>query len=233
MKTVITIDGPVASGKSTAAYNLAHALGFYHLNSGMLYRALAYAVIHNASVQCIIDDAQLQEYLNPQHIEYGWDAEGTVYLRWDGKDITPFLKTSEIDSCSSHLALRPHVHEFIFDIQRRLAMSYNLVADGRNIGSIVFPQALIKFYLTASPEERARRLRLDQEKRKKIVTLDEAITQIHDRDKRDKERNFAPLRIPEHAIIIDSSALSPKEVTDEMLKIVQKKLAETRSLSRP
>jgi cytidylate kinase len=184
MKSVITIDGPVASGKSTIARLLACSLGFFYLNSGLLYRSIAYVVLKD-HLSCLPDDAQLQTYLDLERLTYTWTRDGQSQVAWDGHDITPLLKTPLIDACSSQLAERAIMRDFIFALQHRIAHTHSIVAEGRDLGSAVFPDATVKFFVTADATIRAQRWQGLQKKLGRQFTLDEAIASITQRDTRD------------------------------------------------
>lgn len=222
---VITIDGPVASGKSTAARLLAERIGFYHFSSGLLFRALAYLLTKYAGYTekklhtLVLSD--IAYYLDPQRFTCTFDAKRRLHILFEGKDITPFLKQKELDQAASIIGINPDVRQAMLSLQRIIAQSYNLVVDGRDSGSVVFPDAVIKFFLTASVEVRALRWQQAQKKRGADLSLQETIKQIKVRDERDKSRKVAPLIIPENAIIIDNSGYSIQETVDVLESYVQ------------
>lgn len=223
---IITIDGPVASGKTTAGRNLAKQLGFYYLYSGLLYRALAYLLVQH----CLYQDDELDNpkaedvnvYLDQKRFIYRYDDQFEERIYFDTQDITPHLKTSAIDSAASILSANKLVRDAITALQRELARHFDIVIDGRDAGSVVFPGADVKFFLTASVEERAKRWQNQQATQGLDFTIDEAIKKISTRDKRDKERDIAPLVVPDNAIVVDNSELTQGQTYNKMLEYMQK-----------
>lgn len=223
---VITIDGPAGSGKSTVAQTLAQKLSFYYINTGMLYRALAFLLIKREgySEQDLAHPRteHLKRYLDLVHFSYHYSSTGKVTITFEGLDITPFLKDEEIDRGASTVSVNPLVRQAMHDIQHRIKQYHSVVIEGRDSGSTVFPHAEHKFFLTASPQERARRWQKMQEKRGHSVTLAQAEESLKERDRRDKERVVAPLIVPEGAIEIDSTDMSIEQVVQEIMKYIRK-----------
>jgi len=218
---IITIDGPAASGKSSVARKLARKLGFYYLNTGFLYRAVAYLLIN----KCAYKDEQLRnpdpldlkEYIDPSRLIYDFDQSYKEQIIFDNQNITPFLKTSFIDKGASLVSTNKMVRELLLEIQRTAAQRFNILAEGRDTGTIVFPEADIKIFLSASVKIRAERWRKEQEKKGNIFSEKEAKNIIEDRDKRDKERAIAPLTVPDNAIFVDNSKL---DIDQTLVKIM-------------
>lgn len=228
---IITIDGPACSGKSTIARSLAKKLGFYYLNTGLLYRAVAYILIN----QCAYQESKLRDpdlsdlraYINNERLSYEYDQDGKEKILFDGQDITPFLRTSFIDEGASIVSANKTVRDLLLIVQRMASNKFDIVADGRDTGSVVFKEADIKIYLTAMDKVRAERWRSEQEKNNNIYSESEARDIINDRDKRDKEREVAPLVIPDDAIFVDNSKLGVKETLDYIIELIkQNKLLE-------
>ena len=221
---IITIDGPVASGKSTVAHLLAKKLGIKHLSSGLFYRSVAYIALQEHP-SCNLHDEQLQRYLEPEHFMYQWTDTGQAYILYKHKNITPFLKTPAIDACAARLAERSCVRDFILLMQHTLAQTYSLIAEGRDLGSVVFPEATVKFFLTAELTVRAQRWQELQKNLGITLTVSQAIELISQRDTRDRQRVLAPLIIPKNAVIIDASDKSPEAVVEVMIRYVNEKRA--------
>jgi cytidylate kinase len=218
---IITIDGVVASGKSTIARMLAHKLGYYYVCSGLLYRALAYVLINKFNYT-----EETVHTVNPQDIaacfdsslfSYVYDEEHNERVFFEGQDITPYLKDSFIDKVTSITSVNVHVRHSVTQLQHTLAAEHDIVIDGRDVGSIVFPHAQVKFYLTASIEVRAQRWMNDQNRRGHHYSLQEAVEKIADRDNRDTERAIAPLIIPDGAVVVDNSNVTLDQTLKEML----------------
>jgi len=223
---IITIDGPVASGKSTVARKLAKKLDFYYLNTGFLYRAIAYLLINHCSYKDNQlrdpDPLDLDRYINPSRLVYDFDKEYKEIILFDGQNITPFLKTSFIDKGASLVSTNKMVRDLLLNVQRVAAQKFNLVAEGRDTGSVVFPEADIKIFLTASEKVRAERWRKEQEKRGNLFPEEDSLNIIKDRDKRDKERAVAPLVIPDDAIFVDNSKLTIDQTLSKILDLIKK-----------
>lgn len=225
MSHIITIDGPTASGKSSTAHALAKRLGYYHLNTGLLFRALAYLLMHNGyTLEDLkqIHDADIAPYLDQKRFEYRFDPAGNPVVLFDGVNITAHLKSAVVDQGASTVALNATVQEALRSIARRIANNYSLVADGRDCGSVTFSYAPVKFFLTAPVDVRAQRwLNAQQARAETVVTLAQAVEQVTLRDKRDSERAAAPLRIPQGGIIVDNSGMSLEETVTKMLNLIK------------
>jgi CMP/dCMP kinase len=223
---VITIDGPAGSGKSTVAQTLAQKLGFYYINTGLLYRALAFLLLKREgySEQDLAHPRteDLKRYLELVHFSYHYSSTGHVTITFEELNITPFLKDEEIDRGASVISVNPIVRKALHDMQHRIKEKHDVVIEGRDTGSSVFPHAEYKFFLTASLQERARRWQQMQEKRGHTLTLPQAEESLKERDRRDKERAVAPLIVPEGAIEIDSTNMSIEQVVQEMMKHIQR-----------
>ncbi len=217
---IITIDGPTASGKSTLARALAAKLGFYYIYSGLLFRALASILLYEKKFTmdqlADVTQADINCALDPGRFEYRY-TNGKEQILWNGRDIAPTLKTPELDQAASILSTNKHVRTILMKLQRIIASSHDVVVDGRDTGSIVFPNADFKFYLTASQNERARRW-LDVHKKNGVEhNLNHAINEIAKRDERDTTREHDPLIIPADAHIIDNSNLTQQETFETIL----------------
>ena len=220
---VIAIDGPSGSGKGTIARQVAAALGWHLLDSGALYRLLALAARRR---RIDLDDAvRLAELATSLDVRFGVDADGEELVWLDGEAIGGELRTEEAGRGASTVAALQPVRDALLTLQRSFRKRPGLVADGRDMGTHVFPEAELKVYLTASAEERARR-RHKQLKDKGIdVSLAALSRDIEDRDRRDSERSVAPLRPAEDARILDSSNQSIDAVTETVLGWAREVLA--------
>lgn len=174
---IITIDGPAASGKSTAARLLAKHLGYYYLNSGMLYRALSYLLLENGyTLETIANhsESDIKQYLDPQHLVYVSDDQTNAHIYFDNKEITQYLKNERIDQAASVVSTNKVVRDYLLSFQRQLASTHDVIVEGRDSGTVVFPQAEIKFFLTASLDVRAERWRKELEEKGEKVSVVEA-----------------------------------------------------------
>lgn len=221
---IITIDGPVASGKSSVAQALAYKLGYYYINSGLLFRSIAYLL----TKKCLIPVEQLVtlaygplfKCLDLTKFRYVY-ADGAAGVCYAGEELTPLLKTVEIDHAASLAGTNPELREIVLRIERQFAQEHNIVVDGRDTGSVVFPNADYKFYLTALPEVRAERWRKSQSKKGNEFTQKEALKEIIKRDERDKTRLVAPLMVPDRAKVLDGSDMSIDDVTQKVLSLIK------------
>jgi CMP/dCMP kinase len=220
---IITIDGPAASGKSTVARAVAQELQSYYLSSGLLFRAVAYLLIRDMHYTVETISAPSSEHvdriINSALLEYQYKA-GKEHVLFKNVDITPELKNSIIDQAASLLSTHTYVRTLLVAYQRDLARDKSIVVDGRDTGSVVFPYADYKFFLTADLQERASRWQKDQEKRGSSFTLSQAVKAVNDRDLRDSQRTDAPLVMPQGAIVIDSTNLSVAQVVDQIVNVV-------------
>lgn len=214
---VITIDGPSGSGKGTVAQRLAHELGWHYLDSGAIYRVLALAALqHQLSLE---DEAALSQLAQELDLVFDLTARDlTVWL--EGQDVSLAIRSEEAGNAASKVAALPQVRAALLQRQRDFQKAPGLVTDGRDMGTVVFPQASFKVYLTASAEERARR-RLKQLKEKGIDSnLSDLTKEIAERDIRDSERTVAPLKPADDALVIDSTALNIQAVLDKVRALV-------------
>ena len=219
---VVTIDGPAAAGKSTAARELARRLGFTLIDTGALYRALAWAV-KEAGVAA--DDAPaVGKVLEKTTVDF---EGGRVIV--NGRDITAQIRTPELGMLTSRLTRLQVVRDKLTPLQRRLARAGGVVLEGRDTGSVVCPEAEVKFYLDADLDERARRRREELAATGLPADYETVKAEVMQRDRQDMERDLAPLVRPEGALVLDSTALSPEAVVERMLDAVEQARCCTRS----
>ena len=221
---VITIDGPAGSGKGTIAQRVADQLGWHILDSGALYRLVGLAAqrkqIDFANVDALTSVAQQLD------VVFKTNQSGDVIILLENDDVSLVIRTEEVGSAASQVAAIPAVRDALLERQRRFQTEPGLVADGRDMGTIVFPQAVIKIFLTASAEIRAER-RLNQLKQQGIsANLRGLIRDIEIRDARDTNRKDAPLIPATDAIIIDTGKLSIDDVVNNVLSVVKRVLPE-------
>jgi cytidylate kinase len=215
---IVAIDGPSGAGKSTLAKNLARDLGFMYLDTGAIYRALALKILRHGVD--LTDAAALNELVTHTEIDLG-EKEGRLHVLLDGEDVTASIRTPEVSQMASKASALPMVRRCLLDIQRALGRRGNLVAEGRDIGTVVFPQAEVKIYLDASAHERARRRFEELRATGRDVSFSETLGEMKERDKRDSERDIAPLRRAEDAVAIDSSGLDADRVAQQVLEIIR------------
>ena len=216
--SVIAIDGPAGSGKSTIAVALARRLGRLHVNTGAMYRAFTVKVLR-ADLGPDERDA-IVRLLDETTVELLPDAGG-VRVLLDGEDVTHEVGTPEVSRLVSPISLMPEVRQRMVREQRRLATRYDVVAEGRDVTTVVFPNAEYKFYLDASPDERARRRLKEFAGRGERASFDEVKREIVERDHRDSTRAHSPLTKARDAVVIDTTDLAPEQVVDRILEIVE------------
>jgi cytidylate kinase len=215
----ITIDGPAGSGKSTVAREIARRLGYMFLDTGAIYRAAA--VIVEKSGCDIHDDKECASVLAKADIRI---ASEKIFA--DGRDVTDEIRSHHISELSSAIAAHPSVREKLLGIQRAFKGNTSLVAEGRDTGTAVFPDADIKFFLDATPEERARRRHSESVSKGSDTPVEQVLLDLKSRDKRDSTRTASPLTIPEDSFVVDTTHLNFEEVVEKILLIINKKLTD-------
>lgn len=215
---VVAIDGPAGAGKSTVARALAAQLGYTFLDTGALYRSVA--LIAGRREVPWDDASRLGRLASSLDIVFEKDGEGTRVWA-DGVDVTRAIRTPEISEGASRVSALPEVRAGLLDVQRRVAARSRVVAEGRDIGTVVFPDAQAKFFLVASPETRARRRTLELAAAGRPAVFADVLVDMLVRDARDSGRAVAPLRAAPDAVEIDTSALTPEAVTQRMLAVVR------------
>lgn len=206
---IITIDGPAGAGKSTVARGLAQRLGFEFLDTGAMYRAVAWACLHR--------QIELQDSERVITVAASLTLQVTEHsVLCDGADVTEAIRSAEVSHGASIVAAIPGVRTEMVRLQRESAAGRNIVTEGRDQGSVVFPDAECKFFVTASPGTRAERRKQELDATGPSCSLEEVLAQIIERDERDRTRAVAPLIEPDDAIEIDSSSATAAEIIDQL-----------------
>ena len=218
---VITIDGPAGSGKGTVAHNVAATLGWHLLDSGALYRLVAFTALKQGIA--LDDEAALVAVGRELDVIFTGNKQGGTGIILDGQNVTHDIRTEECGSAASQVAAFPSVRTALLDRQRAFLQMPGLVADGRDMGTVVFPDAFVKVYLTASAQIRAERRKKQLKEQGIDVSLSCLVRDIESRDARDCGRKSAPLKPAADAVIIDTDQLSVDEVVNNVLSLVQER----------
>lgn len=217
----VAIDGPAGAGKSTIAKKLAVKLGCIYVDTGALYRTIAYSVLKNGIDPN--DKVAVTDNLVKIKIDIVYD-NGVQKVLLDGEDVSGFIRTENVSKTASVTSAIPEVRSYLLGLQRRLAEQTSVVMDGRDIGTVVLPDANVKIFLTASAEERANRRYKELVEKGEKADYNEVLTEIKERDERDMNRAVAPLKRADDAVLIDSSDMTVDEVVAAMEKTVGRKL---------
>lgn len=219
----IAIDGPAGAGKSTIARRIAASMQFVYVDTGAIYRTVAYAVCRD---HADASDAACIEALLPKlSLQLDWQEDGVQHMILDGQDVTAEIRRPEISAMASVVSAIPGVRQFLLDTQRSVAKTHSVIMDGRDIGTVVLPNADVKIYLSASAEVRARRRWLELQAQNRPDTYEEVLRDMQERDYRDMHRDIAPLRQAEDAICVDTSALNLEESISAIETIIREKLS--------
>ena len=216
----VAVDGPAGSGKSTITKMVAKNLGYNYVDTGAMYRGLTYDFLKNNLTE--LDEKKIELLLSKVKFEVKF-IDRVQYVFVNGEDVSEKIRTAEVSKFTSLFAKSPAVREFLIDNQRNLAMSNNIIMDGRDIASVVLPDADVKIFLTASVEERARRRVLDFERQGVVdIDFDKVKADIAARDYQDENRDIAPLVKVDDAVLIDTTNLTITEVVEKMTELIKK-----------
>tara|TARA_B100000902_G_scaffold386761_1_gene429833 strand:- start:34 stop:720 length:687 start_codon:yes stop_codon:yes gene_type:complete len=222
--TIIAIDGPSSSGKSTIAKLIAQHFNYTYIDSGSIYRAITYIALKNN----LIDNSKVNtlaiiEILKKTSISFSFNSKNQNIISVDGVELDNKIRTFKISSLVSLIAEKNEIRQYVLKIQKDISINKSVVMDGRDIGSVVFPNANVKFYLDASLEKRSERRWTELQKIEE-VSLDDVKKDLHKRDLKDLNREFSPLVKPKNSITINSDNLSIDQVVANMIKIIDKVL---------
>lgn len=218
----IAVDGPSGAGKSSLSRKLAESLGFIYADTGAIYRTVGLAA-HRRGIDCK-DGSAVCAMLPQIKIELRYNAEGEQRMYLDGEDVSREIRLPEISICASDVSALPQVREYLMQMQRGLAESSNVIMDGRDIGTVVLPNASLKIFLTASAEARARRRLLELQAKGVETDFESVLRDINYRDEQDSSRDAAPLKVAEDAVIVDTSNIDFEESFRLMRSIICERL---------
>ena len=222
MKTIsVAIDGPAGAGKSTIARQLARELGFRYVDTGAIYRTVAYFMdLWGVSPK---DVDGVNRYIDELTVGIEYDEDGLQHMMMNGMDVTNDIRTQEISQKASLISAHACVREVLLDMQREVAQQYNVIMDGRDIGTVVLPKATVKIFLTASPEVRAKRRCEELLAKGQKAKYETILKEIQQRDYQDTHREIAPLKMARDSIKVDTSEMSIAEVVAAIREIVREK----------
>lgn len=219
----IAIDGPAGAGKSTIARKVASALGFVYVDTGAIYRTVACAALKYCKEPS--DRTSVEKMLPNISLKLDWQEDGVQHMILDGVDVTSEIRQPEVSAMASVVSAIPAVRQFLLDTQRDVAKTHSVIMDGRDIGTVVLPDANVKIYLSASAEVRAKRRWLELQAQNRSDTYEEVLKDMQERDWRDMHREIAPLRQADDAVAVDTSMLNLEESISAIEKIIREKLS--------
>lgn len=226
-KIIVAIDGFSSSGKSTMAKELAREAGYIYIDTGAMYRAVSLHAIRQGWLnKNNIDETALQQHIGDISIEFRTNAEGKSETYLNGENVEKEIRSLDVANGASRISTLGFVRRELVRRQQDMGREKGIVMDGRDIGTVVFPQAELKLYISASPEVRARRRWLELKGKGESVSYNDVLTNVIERDRRDTQRAESPLRKAEDAIEIDNSDLSPEEQMNIIRKLFQKATAD-------
>ncbi len=215
---IIAMDGPAGAGKSTVAKLVAEKLGMHYVDTGAMYRAIAYGILQE---QVEAHEERIAEAVSRMQIAVQY-IENVQHVYVNDVDVSDQIRTPEVSSAASQIAVYASVREKLVELQRKIAEEWEVVMDGRDIGTVVLPNADLKIYITADASERARRRALEMEQKgEKNIDLVWMEKEIRERDERDMNREIAPLRQAEDAVLVDTTHMSIEEVVDTICKMAK------------
>ena len=220
-KISIAIDGPSGAGKSTLARSVAAKLGYLYVDTGAIYRTIGYYMLqHKIDPQ---QEAAVLEALPKAEIQLTYGADGLQHMLLNGRDVTAEIRLPEVSLYASKVSAYPGVRAFLLEMQRQLARTHDVIMDGRDIGTVVLPEADVKIYLTASPQARAKRRWLELTQRGTPEPYEKILRELEERDYHDTHRSSAPLRQAEDAVLLDTTELDFAQSEAALLEIIKEK----------
>lgn len=222
-KISVAIDGPAGAGKSTIARRLAGELGFRYVDTGAIYRTVAYFMdLWGVSPK---DVDGVNRYIDELTVGIEYDDEGVQHMLMNGMDVTGDIRTPEISQKASLISAHAVVRDMLLDMQRNMAEEYDVVMDGRDIGSVVLPKATVKIFLTASPEVRAKRRYQELLEKGQKASYEQVLKDVQQRDYQDTHRDIAPLKMCRDSVKVDTSEMDLEQSVAAIRKIVEEKIS--------
>ncbi len=220
----VAIDGPAGAGKSTVAKQIAHDMGYMYIDTGAMYRTLAYKAL-SLGIDIRKQPEEVCKMLSDTTMDIVY-SDGMQRMIADGRDVTDYIRTPEVSMGASAISAIPYVREWLLNLQRELAKSNDCLMDGRDIGTVVLPDANVKIFLTASSEARAERRYAELIEKGENVTYEEVLSDIIERDRNDSTRACAPLMQAEDAVLVDTSSIGLNETVDAIKRIIADKVGD-------
>lgn len=221
MKTSVALDGPSGAGKSTLARRAAKHFGYIYVDTGALYRSIGLYMLRKNVVST--DESSVVSLLPEIELEMKYDDNGVQRMILNGEDVTDEIRTPEASKYASDVSAMPPVREFLLNMQRDMAEKYNVIMDGRDIGTVVLPNAGLKVFLVADASVRARRRYDELVARGMEVSYDDVLNDMNQRDKNDSERAAAPLKAADDAVILDTTELNFEESVEALCKLISER----------
>lgn len=218
----VAIDGPSGAGKSTLARSVAQELHFVYVDTGAIYRTVGYRAWQTGTV---LKEEAVAQLLPGLEINLAYDGQGLQQMQVNGEDVTEKIRLPEVSMYASHVAAMPAVRAFLLEMQRDMARRSSVVMDGRDIGTVVLPDADVKIFLTASAEERAKRRFRELKQRGTPQDYGVLLVEIEERDYNDSHRSTAPMRPAEGAVLLDTTELTFEESRQRLLEIIRERIA--------
>ena len=222
MSVSIAIDGPAGAGKSTIAKRVAEELNFMYVDTGALYRAVALCAIQKNIEP---DDSQrVSEMLSEIKVQLAFNYRFEKVVLLDGKDVSSRIRTPEVSMAASKISALPQVRAYLLDLQRDIAKENNVIMDGRDIGTVVLPDARVKIFLTASPQVRAERRYKELSEKGANVSFDEVLRDVNERDYNDSHRKTAPLKPAEDSVFVDTTDLDFEQSVEKIISVIKERI---------
>lgn len=218
----IAVDGPSGAGKSTLSRRCAGAFGFIYVDTGAIYRSIALAAYRKDIDR--ENEEELVSMLPEIEVKMAYDRNGEQKMYLNGEDVSKAIRLPEISACASQVSAHAGVREYLLEMQRKLARENNVIMDGRDIGTVVLPEADLKIFLTASAEARAKRRLLELEQKGIETDFETVLSDIIKRDKKDSERAAAPLKAAEDSVLVDTSELDFEQSFRKLCEIISERL---------
>ncbi len=222
MYIAVALDGPAGAGKSSIAKRAAKELDYIYVDTGALYRTIGYAATLDGIEP--VDSPEVDALLAKTKVDLTFNEKGKQIVLLNGEDVSGFIRTPEASMTASKISAIPKVRAFLLDLQRNMAKTHNVIMDGRDIGTVVLPDASVKIFLTASPEARAQRRYKELVEKGMDVNYDDILSDVKERDYNDSHRATAPLKPAEGCVIVDTTELNFEQSVEKIISVIKEKI---------